>query len=495
MKDLTVYETFKGYDDIIIPPELNKTMTVKAIVSPSMIDGRSLLFVTEKVKDKTRSFNTDALKSTPFAIVASKDCVVNSGSIPVIRAGSVRSALAYALSNAYEIDYEKIKFIGITGTNGKTTTATLIYRILQGCGYKVGFIGTGKIISDREYISGENYSMTTPDPTELYPAISRMSKDGCKYIVMEVSSHSIALGKVAPIKFEYGIFTNLDNDHLDFHSDKEDYFRTKLKMFKSVKHGLFNLDDEYSRRAYELAGCKKTSFGIIRQGDTWASEINMRLNKTEFYYREKNIIAKVSTSLTGAFNVYNSLAALRCAIDLGVPPCVAKRCIEDTENVEGRMEIIRGDITVVIDYAHTPSAFYNCLKTLKQTINKGQKLTVVFGCGGDRDRSKRQFFGKYAEMLADLIIITEDNSRNEKFDSITADILDGISKNNHIIVKDRESAIRYAIGTAALDDVVAIVGKGHEKYKIENDRYIPFDEKQIIESALAERSNRYESKN
>ena len=336
--------------------------------------------------------------------------------------------------------------------------------------------------------------MTTPDPSVLYPAIARMRNDGCSYIVMEVSSHSIALGKIAPITFEYAIFTNLDNDHLDFHGSKEEYFKTKLKLFKSARAGLFNLDDEYSRLAYKLTDCKKYSFGIIDQGDAYVTEIEMDLEKSSFYYRQSNLITKVTTSLFGAFNVYNSVAALRCVIDLGIKPCVAKRSLERIKRIDGRMEAIRGGATVIIDYAHTPEAFYNCLKTLKQAIKGEQKLTVVFGCGGNRDGQKRPLFGKYAEMLADKIIITEDNSRNEPLGKIISDIVSGIKSAGYRIIEDREAAIQYSIENAGYGDIIAIIGKGHEKYKITKDGYLPFDEKDIATKALAKRWSNHEDR-
>lgn len=484
MKKLNIYDLLKGYRDVCIPPSLSTNTDVSVSLPGKDIKEDSILFITERVDGTTDPFDPLSLTTLPFAIVTSYSQEVLSNNVPIIRVKNVRSALAYALSNSYEIDYEKIKFIGVTGTNGKTTTATIIHKILSDAGHKVGFIGTGKIISNVDIISESTYSMTTPDPTTLYPAIARMQKDGCTHVVMEVSSHSIALGKIAPIKFEYAIFTNLDDDHLDFHKTKEAYFNTKLELFKSAKRGLFNLDDQYSRMAYNLAPCEKSSLGIIRQGEAYATDINTKLSGSLFYYREKDLIAKVKTRLPGAFNVYNSVAALRCAIDLGIKPCIAKRSLESIQKIDGRMELIEGVVNVIIDYAHTPNAFYNCLKTAKQSINMRQNMTVVFGCGGERDKLKRPVFGKYAEMFADRIVVTEDNSRGESVDKIIADITAGMHKENHKIIKDRALAIEYAIHTSSPGDVVLIVGKGHEKYKITENGYVPFDERKIVRSAL-----------
>lgn len=494
MKKLTLSELFKGYNAINIPKELDSNSLFEISISQSDVNESSLLFITEKVGKEDKQFDTSILKNVPAALVVSKSHTTTAKICPEIRVGNVREALAYAYYNTYKIDYDKVKIIGVTGTNGKTTTATLIYRILQSCGYKTGFIGTGKIISDKTILSDDTYSMTTPDPNVLYPTITQMYNDGCEYIVMEVSSHSIALGKIAPLKFEYAIFTNLDNDHLDFHHSKEEYFNTKLKLFESSKRGLFNMDDEYSRKASSLVRCDKSTFGIIHQADAYATEIESSFFGSSFYYRQKDLIFRAQTRLLGAFNIYNTMAALRCVIDLGIKPCIAKKALQKIDNVDGRMEVITGDITFVIDYAHTPSAFYNSLKTLKQNLNKRQKLIVVFGCGGNRDVFKRPVFGRYAEELADIIIITEDNSRNEDFNSIANDITFGMSKNKYEVIKDREEAIRRAFQSALPGDIIALIGKGHEKYKIIDNKYMPFSERRIIDQILAEADKEYANK-
>jgi UDP-N-acetylmuramoyl-L-alanyl-D-glutamate--2,6-diaminopimelate ligase len=383
-----------------------------------------------------------------------------------------------------------MKFIGITGSNGKTTTATLIYEILRKCGYKAGFIGTGKIISDGVVLTDSTYSMTTPDPTLLFPSIARMQADGCEYIVMEVSSHSIALGKIDPIYFEYAIFTNLDSDHLDFHKTKEDYFNTKLRLFEKTKMGLFNIDDDYVRQAYDRSNCDKRSLGIINRADVFATEVELKsLDKSSFFYREKDLIFKARINVGGAFNVYNALSALKCVIDLGIKPCIVKEALAAVEHVDGRMEIIEGYVRAVIDYAHTPMAFYNLLKTLKIKINPKQSMILVFGCGGDRDKTKRSEFGKYAEMFADKIIITEDNSRTEPFPAIADDIVRGIKSKTYTIIEDREKAIKYAFKSAKQGDVIAVIGKGHERYKIIGNDYIAFDERKIIRECMKEKES------
>ena len=488
MKMLSINALLCDCIDTSIPSEVDIESKVQPMAFRLDAPENALLFLTEKVGENEKDIDLSIISSSPpFAIVTSKTRRVTSSPCPIIRVNNVRIAFAYALYRLHRIDCKRMKFIGITGTNGKTTTATLIYEMLRNCGYKAGFIGTGKILSDDMILNNDTYSMTTPDPNVLYPALEKMQNDGCEYIVMEVSSHSLALGKVAPIEFEYAIFTNLDSDHLDFHKSKEDYFLTKTKLFSQSRKGLFNIDDEYGRRAYENATCDKRTFGIIERGDAFATEIDIAsINESSFFYREKNLIFKASLKLTGAFNVYNTIAALKCVIDLGIKPCVAKYALEKIEGVSGRMEIIKGSITAVIDYAHTPSAFYNCLKTLKSILNTKQRLFVVFGCGGNRDASKRSVFGNYADLLADEIIITEDNSRSEAFEAIAAEIASGIKSTEYKIIKDRENAIKYAFRSARPNDVIAVIGKGHEKYKIIQNTYIPFDEKKIILDSMRE---------
>lgn len=493
MKKHTVNELLSGYSSAIIPDHLSNSAAIP-VVSHSYAENNSLLFVTDKSDGTNIPFDCSILNKAPIAMVVSKHKEVLTPPCPVIRVDNSREALSYALSNYYGVDYGRTLFIGVTGTNGKTTTASLIYEILRASGYKVGFIGTGKIEYNGALISNDTYSMTTPDPTTLYPAIAKMQEDGYQYIVMEVSSHGIALGKVAPIRFEYSIFTNLDNDHLDFHHSKEDYFTTKLRLFSISKQGLFNLDDEYSRKAFKLSGCKKSTFGIIQDADAYATEIlENKLGGLSFYYREDGLIFKVNSSFVGAFNVYNILASLRCVIDLGIKPCIAKKAIEKIKLIDGRMEIIKGTVNTLIDYAHTPSAFYNCLKTAKALVTSRQKLIVVFGCGGNRDKYKRPIFGKYANLLADTIIITEDNCRNESFESIASDIVSEISCTKFHIIPDRETAIRYAYRSSSPGDLVALIGKGHEKYKIVGSDYITFDERKIALEEMERLHCLYES--
>ena len=486
MENTSIRDLFSGYTDVIFPATIDIDRCVRPCVPEDEPGVDDLLFLTDKINGDDLPFDPASRK--PYAIVASESKSVLHSSIPLIIVGNPRKALSHALSRYHRLDYSAMKIIGITGTNGKTTTASLIYDILHRSGYRVGFIGTGKILCMEDRLTDSTYSMTTPDPTVLYPALRMMQDKECDYVVMEVSSHSIALGKIDPIKFEYAIFTNLDLDHLDFHKTRDNYFNSKMQLFKLCKRGLINLDAKLLRDSLNSFSCDIRTFGVIYPGDAYATEIKTDRSGTSFFYRENNLIFKVETKLVGAFNVYNVIAALKCTIDLGIRPCVAKEALSKVNGVEGRMELIDSDVRVVIDYAHTVSAFYNCLKTLKQDITSKQKLIVVFGCGGNRDKSKRPLFGQYADEYANTIIVTEDNSRGESFDSIASDILSGIKSQRATVIRDRERAIAHALDLASCGDVVALIGKGHEKYIIKNGCYTPFDERNIVNRILKEKS-------
>ncbi len=449
----------------------------------------SLMFFYKKLTSNTKKLDLKSINGFPYAVVTDTDTEIinNERALPIIYVENAREALAYAYSNYYEIDYDKLKIIGITGTNGKTTTATLIFEILKHAGYKVSFIGTGKICINDATITESTYSMTTPDPDLLYSSLAKMQSK-CDYLVMEVSSHAISLGKVSPIKFEYGILTNISEEHMDFHSSMEEYRECKMKVLKMSRRGVYNSDDALSRTYNNISSLNNIDrIGIIQNEKTYATDIETSIFGSNFYYRDNGLIFKVKTRLPGHFNVYNSMLALKCVIDLGIKPCIAKKCIEGVDKIDGRMNVIRSDITVIIDYAHTPFAFLNCIKTIKSMIVFRQKLIVVFGCGGNRDKGKRSKIGSIVAKYADKIILTEDNNRNEKFYNIISDISQGLEGAEHVVIKDRSTAIKHAISSADTGDIVAIIGKGHERYMIENNTIIPYDEQKIINEALNDR--------
>ena len=416
--------------------------------------------------------------------------------LPIIVVENSRAAYATALSRYYGIDYGKTSVIGVTGTNGKTTTASLIYGILKSCEYSVGFIGTGKIEFADSSFCEENYSMTTPDPELLYSSISKMQSLGAEYIVMEVSSHAIALKKIEPICFALCVFTNLSEEHLDFHRDIESYFLSKSELFRKTRRAVINLDDAWGRRLYDTLDCEKHSLGIIESAENRITDIELLgLSGSRYIFRTKDSSFIVKPALIGEFNIYNTATAILSALALGISPRDAKRGVESCGAPSGRMEIINEEITVIIDYAHTPFALKNALKTIKRAKNARQKLYCIFGCGGERDSSKRPAMAEAAALYSDFIIITEDNNRHESFNDILSDIERGIPEGTkYCVLPKREEAIFSAIMQADAGDIVAIIGKGHERYKIVGDEKIPFDERIIVNCALdARRSLKHEN--
>ncbi len=453
--------------------------------------GPYILYICKKAMGKSQKITQkDIPFPHPYALVIDEDraCDVD---IPIIRVKNARKSLALAYSRENEIDYTKFKVIGITGTNGKTSTATILYRILRHCNYNVGFIGTGKILYNDTMLSSEGYSMTTPDPIYLYSKIKEMQEQGVEYVICEVSSHSISLGKIHPIPFYICAFTNLSWEHMDFHIDIEDYYKTKLSLFDNCALGVFNLDDKYSARAYSESRCEKSGVGVLTPADAAASEIELLgLNGSRFIYQESGLSFDVELKLIGAMNIYNSLMAIRMALMLKIAPCDIKKAIGNIEYIDGRMRLYNANPRVIIDYAHTPEAYLNALKTIKSNLKPRQKLTVVFGCGGERDKEKRPIIAEAVSKYADRIIITEDNSRNESIKKIIADIVLGIpSDATYTVIPNRETAINYAIKSANNDDIVALIGKGAEKYIYDNDGKRSYSDEEAVEKVLMEEAD------
>ena len=430
-----------------------------------------------------------SLAKVPIAVICGSQ-VVMPENIPAIRVENPRLALANAYYRFENPRLDGVTMIGITGTNGKTGTATIIEKVLSSLGYKTGFIGTGAIRLDGKTISDKSYSMTTPDPSLLYSTLKEMTESGCNTIIMEVSSHSLSLDKVSPLRFDYALFTNFSSEHTDFHGDIESYYSAKCILFNQCKCGIFNIDDPYVRAAYERCETRKISAGILWRGDVYACNIENRgFDGLSYTYHGNSFSFKTLLKIPGFFNVYNSMLAAAVCIDMGCKPCDVKHCLKQINEIAGRFEIIKDDISVIIDYAHTDAAFDNILKELRAIKGSG-RLTVVFGCGGMRDRAKRPRMAMAAEKYADRIIVTNDNSRDEDPNRIISDIISGFKNASFEINKSREEAIRSAILGADDKDVVAVIGKGCEKYVITAEGYRDFDERAIIESALSERKAR-----
>lgn len=449
--------------------------------NPKEVTEKSILIVPNS---KKYTFNPYMPK--PIALICDTEATVPSN-IPTVRVHNIRRVTAYAFCRYYDPIDENTILIGVTGTNGKSSTAGFIEKILSDRQYKVGSIGTGRIAISGVEISDKNYSMTTPDPNYLYSIIRRMRDEGCKVIVMEVSSHALALEKVAPLRFDYALFTNLSPEHMDFHKDIDEYFEAKSKLFTQCKTAIINIDDIYGRRLEDSLKCRKITAGILWQGDISARNVvNNGLKGISYFYQSKSFIFKAVLEAPGEFNVYNSMLAAAVCIDMGIKPCDVKSSLKNYKNIPGRYEVINDEISVIIDYAHTDYAFNIIMKELS-SVKGNSSLIVVFGCGGERDRNKRPKMGEAAAKYADKIIITTDNSRGEDPKAIISDIIRGLGTRSYEVEENREKAIKMAIFKAKMGDVIAIIGKGAERYNIDKNGYSDFDERSIILSALNER--------
>lgn len=378
----------------------------------------------------------------------------------------------------------RMKLIGITGTNGKTTTAFLLKDIFEKNGYKCGLVGTVQDMAGDTVFYSER---TTPDSFELNCLFSKMVKRGCGYCIMEVSSQALSQGRVDGLSFDCAVFTNLTQDHLDYHGTFENYAKAKKKLFSMCRKGIINIDDEKGLYMTHGEKCQSVTYSLLEDSaDYTAKNIVQKSNGTEYEIIHKNKSIKVKVGIPGLFSVYNSLAAIVCASQEGIPLEKAVRSLKDSKGVKGRAEVVptNRDFTVIIDYAHTPDSLENILKTIKG-FAQGRIITV-FGCGGDRDKAKRPVMGEIAVKFSDYLIVTSDNPRSENPQEIIKDILKGC-KNAEITVEtieNRRKAIERALAIGEKDDIILLAGKGHETYQILGDKKIHFDEREIVSEYL-----------
>ncbi len=399
------------------------------------------------------------------------------------------NALAVIVPYFYDYPSRKMRVIGVTGTNGKTTTTYLLREIFQSAGFKVGLIGTIQNLIGDESFPVRN---TTPNVIDLQKILVDMLAEKVQVVVMEVSSHALAENRVAGVEFDTAIFTNLTQDHLDFHGTMENYLRTKAKLFDMVsRHGrkknksaIINVDDAASAEILKHCLCEKITYGVGNPADLRGAELEVRSDGMKFKIRGSFGVMELILHVTGLFNVYNVLAAVGAALAENIRPDVIKRALENFKSVPGRFERIFADVPfeVIVDYAHTPDGVKNVLQTARQIV-KG-KIITVFGCGGDRDHGKRPIMGKLASELSDVVIITSDNPRTEDPEKILNDIESGIDKKIYERIVERRAAIFRAIELAAAGDIVLILGKGHENYQILNTGKIHFDDREVALAAI-----------
>lgn len=460
-------------------------LTVEHITSNAAEIKENTVFVLlPGVRFDTSRILSFVLAKRPCALICEALPDYPTEEIPILFVKNARRTLSFLLFRFYRLSSCDLRLIGITGTNGKTSTATMLVSMLQATGESVGFIGTGKIEIGGVRLTDALYSMTTPDPALLYPTLRRMYDAGCHTVVMEVSSHALRLEKVAPLSFEIALFTNLSPEHLDFHKDMEDYLSAKQRLFSAARLAILNADDPYADRMAQACRGKVLRVGALTEGQISATEIEDHgADGISYMYRAEELCFLQRLSLPGLYNVYNSMLALSAAIALGVKPCVAKHALSALGKIEGRMERISdGDYTVVIDYAHTEEALRCALRTVKRSTRG--RLILLFGCGGERDQGKRPRMAASAEAIADLVIVTSDNCRTEESTHIFRDILSGFRKKDHRVIGNRARAITAAVDLMQKGDTLLIEGKGHERYQIDKKGAHAFDERKIVAEAL-----------
>lgn len=438
-----------------------------------------------------RGFESDGHKYIPQAAEKGASCVIceekPSLDVPYVVVRDSRLALAVASKNFFGDPGGEMVMLGVTGTNGKTTTTYLIKHLLeQKRGATVGLIGTNGNMIGSDFLPTER---TTPESYELQKLLREMADAGCTHVIMEVSSHSLVLHRVAGLHFAVGIFTNLTQDHLDFHKTMAEYARAKSLLFDMCDRAVINLDDEWSEYMLEHCSCPALTFSEGERGDLTAHDIELASSGVSFTAGYEGRCERVRLGIPGLFSVYNALGVMGCGLSLGIDLDDCADSLASAKGVKGRVEVVPtdGDYTILIDYAHTPDALENVLKSMRR-VTKG-RLVALFGCGGDRDRTKRPIMGRIAAENADFVVVTSDNPRTENPEAIIADIVAGMegSSTPREVITGRPEAIEWAIEHHQPGDVIVLAGKGHEDYQIVGHEKHHMDEREIVADILKKR--------
>ena len=476
-------------------PEHLTNLDVKGITSNSKeVKDGYIFFCLEGTKLDGHRYIDDALMRGACCAVIENEKYACERALIV---PSTRVALANMMNVFCGEPTKKLKFIGVTGTNGKTSVTEMLKNILTHAKIPCSTIGTlnSSSFSPNSMCGAANF--TTPDPEELYPKLQRISDAGAKFVIMETSSHALKLEKLAPIDFEIGIFTNLTEDHLDFHHTLEDYFKSKLRLFNKCKIGIINVDDASGKIISKLAPCKIKTCSTEQNADFLAVDIkNLCESGTEYTVKHKDSKMRISCNVPGQFSIMNSMQACAAALVLGVDIKIIESSFKDFWGVAGRLEKVQlppeCEFLVYIDYAHTPDALQKLLETVNGFKSGERRVVLLFGCGGDREQEKRKIMGKIATRMADFTVVTSDNPRSESPLDIINQILWGIDESaSFAVIPERKRAIEYVIATAQRGDIIVLAGKGHEKYEINESGKHPFDEREVIREAI---KNYYERK-
>ncbi len=409
----------------------------------------------------------------------------NTGSGIDLIVEDTHAAYAVMSANWFNNPAKELKLIGVTGTNGKTSVTYMLKNIFEANSQKVGLIGTIQNMIGDQIVPTER---TTPNCYELNSLFRHMVDEGCTAAVMEVSSHALDQKRVYGIDFEVCVFTNLTQDHLDYHITMENYLEAKKKLFSMCKTAVVNSDDIWCEKLINGLECNVIKVSAERNADFTAKNIDYRADGVNFLLDGK-VGMEFSMSTGGKFTVYNTMSAAVSALELGISPEIIQSALNAGDGIKGRAEVVKNpfDFTVIIDYAHTPDGLENILNTFNE-LKKG-RLIVLFGCGGDRDKTKRPIMGEIAAIKSDYVIVTSDNPRSEEPLKIIEDIVEGVKKHNteYKIIENRIEAIKFAVKNAKKDDIIILAGKGHETYQILKDKTIHLDEREVVNEALIER--------
>ncbi len=478
-------------DVIQVLGEPEKTY-ITAITNDSRVVGKGKIFVAiEGYKKDGHNFIEEAISKGVSAIVLENDegfpdeLFSNAGVVKILVKNS-RKTLSQISYELQDKPSHKLKLIGITGTKGKTTTGFIIKHLLEASGHKVGLIGT-----IANYIGDEKLEtkLTTPESYQIHELMSAMVEAGCTHCVMEVSSHALELYRVDALQFDIAIFTNITADHFDFHGSFPGYLKAKKRLFDMLSPtstAILNIDDDNWFEVIADSNSTSLFYGTGPSALYQMQNISYDINGTSFELIYADAKYDFTLNLIGSFNAYNATAAVITARQCGVDWSIAKKALSSFPQVPGRFEVVeRKNKKVIVDYSHTTDSLKKALETLNSLIKGERKIYTVFGCGGDRDESKRPEMGKVAERGSDVVIITSDNPRTEEPGAIIRDIEEGLQLNNHKVVENREEAIKYAITESEEDAVVLIAGKGHEDYQEINGIRHSFSDKQKAEEYLA----------
>jgi UDP-N-acetylmuramoyl-L-alanyl-D-glutamate--2,6-diaminopimelate ligase len=469
-----------------VSSEYNPEITSIEMDSRKIKEG-SLFFCIKGYTVDGHHFAPEAVKKGAVAIIAERQLNVE---VPVIIVPDTMRAMAILADVFYEQPTHKLHLIGVTGTNGKTTTTHIIETIFQKHRQKTGMIGTIYMKIGNETFPVKN---TTPDALTLQESFHAMVEHKVDTVVMEVSSHALHMGRVYGCDFDVAVFTNLTQDHLDYHKTMEEYQFAKSLLFSSLgnsynlskpKYAVLNADDPSSECFKRATAAQVITYGIREKSDIMAKNVVISSKGTSFDLVYENTVLPIKLKLVGEFSVYNVLAAIAASYVSNVPMDTIIPVIEEMAGVPGRFEVIEGgqDFTVIVDYAHTPDSLENVLKTTKQ-LSKNNIYCIV-GCGGDRDRSKRPLMASVAVNYASKVIFTSDNPRSEDPRQIFSDMESGVLNKGYEIVEDRRAAIYKAVENAQSGDVVLIAGKGHETYQLIGDLVLEFDDRKIALEAI-----------